>query len=158
MADGLRDTTPPMAIVKEEETLAPPQSTRRSAQTTPAVANTSSRFSSLETALQPDLELSASFRPILDETLRSQPDLLRRRYDEFCEVEKRAASKAVQNSNQVKLYFSRSSQCLTKPEQEFTYRHGRRNTSWQSGRDSRWRAGRFSRIIMYIRDKIKLSI
>lgn len=145
MADGLRGTTPPMAIVKEEETTIPSHSTRRSAHTTPAFVNTSSLFNSLETRLEDDLELPISFRPILEETLRSQPDLLRRRYDEFCEVEKRAASKTVQNSNQVKLYFRPSIEHLTKLEQESTYRLGRINTSRQSGRDSKWRDGRCSR-------------
>jgi hypothetical protein len=102
MANGLRSMTPPMAIVKEEENLASVQSSNRTAQGTVALAAAPSVSSLLDT--EQDLELPPRMRSILEEVIRTQPERVKTRYDEFLEVEKRAASKLVQNSSQVKLY------------------------------------------------------
>ena len=106
MADGSRTTTPPMAIVKEEEPIAPVLSPNRAAPGAVALAAASSVSSLLDTELSPDLELPLRFRPILEDAIRTQPELVKKRYDEFREVERRAASKTAQNSSQVKLYAS----------------------------------------------------
>jgi len=91
-----------MAIVKEEEKLSSVQSSNRTAQGAVALAAPPSVSSLLDT--EQDLELPPRMRSILEEVIRTQPERVKTRYDEFLEVEKRAASKLVQNSSQVKLY------------------------------------------------------
>jgi hypothetical protein len=102
MADGVRGITPPMAIVKHEEPSVPVQPNTRALFSSPSIPT------SPDSEMSPDLELSPRFRAILDAVVHAQPELVRRRYDEFREVERRAATSPTQNANQVKLYFAHS--------------------------------------------------
>lgn len=91
-----------MAIVKHEEQSVPMQPHTRALASSPNISI------SLDSEMLPDLELSPHFRAVLDDVVHAQPELVKTRYDEFCEVERRAANTSMQNTNQVKLYLALS--------------------------------------------------
>src|SRR5436190_16687068 len=95
-----RRTTPPMAVIKDEQQRTiqtdrlkspiPPISLR------PTILNSitlsASNSPNTQPALSPDIEIPPRFRPILESVVRSNPGLVENRYDEFLAFETQIAN------------------------------------------------------------------
>jgi hypothetical protein len=96
-----------MAIVKHDDQSVPVHPPTRALASSPTISI------SLDNEMSPDLELSPRFRAILDDVVHAQPEVVKARYDEFRDVERRAANSPMQNANQVRLYFAPVFKILT---------------------------------------------
>jgi hypothetical protein len=115
-----RTTTPPMAIVKNEEI----PKAQNSVLTLPTNHNSLPNSSpgrlatsvfSLEPPFPnsmerlPEIEIPPRFQPILEELKQTQPNLVQQRYDEFLQAEEQAGKPPVQQADQIKLCVYRCS-------------------------------------------------
>jgi hypothetical protein len=117
MSDENRSGTSPMAIVKSEEWTAPNQSSSvsvkasslraSSASTTRLAANATTNTENplLAAPSEPELELPPRLKAIHEVSLRTQPELVERRYAEFVHAEQMKDPKPQQDADHVKLYF-----------------------------------------------------
>src|SRR5215471_12740131 len=110
--DG-RSTTPPMAIIKNEEgpnmqnntptsktNAAPPQpSLSRKVRSILAPSNPSNSNG----LISPEIEIPPRFQPILERVVRKHPELIEKRYNEFLAAETIASNAPVKEADKIKL-------------------------------------------------------
>ena len=109
--DG-RSTTPPMAIIKNEElglqnksltsetNAAPPQhylSRKARSILPPSNPPDSNRL------ISPEIEIPPRFQPILERVVRNHPELVEKRYNEFLTAETMGGNVPMQEADKIKL-------------------------------------------------------
>lgn len=110
-----RTTTPPIAVVKNEDesithqeiimsntNAASPKSNPQSRPST-IVLPTSNPSNTPRTPIPSEIDIPVRFRYILDRTIRKHPVLVQKRYADFLEYETSAGNGPVQESDQIKL-------------------------------------------------------
>lgn len=107
--DG-RNTTSPMAILKNEEELSI-QKTKTNAAL--PHSSLSKKVRSILPPLNPpnsnrlilpEIEIPPRFQPILERVVRNHPELVEKRYKEFLALETMGANATVQEADKIKLY------------------------------------------------------
>jgi hypothetical protein len=104
-------TTPPMAIIKDERqqtiqaerltSSIPPLSLgpTRLSSITPSTSNSPNP----QPTFSPDIEIPPRFRPILENVIRINPNLIEHRYNEFLAFETQIANTPLPASDQIRL-------------------------------------------------------